>query len=151
MIFDTLPHASWYTGLGPDFDLALDFLNRDDLASIEPGRYELDGDRVFALVQEYPTRPAEQAVWEAHHRYADVQFIVAGRELMGHAPLASMTESQAYDESKDVVFFEGEGPLLPFGTGMFAVFFPQDVHMPGVADGEPGPVRKVVVKVQVGQ
>ncbi|MFA9476878.1 YhcH/YjgK/YiaL family protein [Phycisphaerales bacterium AB-hyl4] len=151
MIIDTLQNAATYANLQRGFDLAFAFIASDRATSADEGRYDLDGDRVFALVQSYTTKPVEQSVWEAHRKYADVQFIVAGRERMGYAPLTTMTESQAYDAEKDVALYTGEGTLLPFAAGAFAVFMPQDVHMPCVFDGEAGKVRKVVVKVQVDQ
>ncbi|MFW6059540.1 MAG: YhcH/YjgK/YiaL family protein [Phycisphaeraceae bacterium] len=147
MIFDTLDNAHAYRNLGPGFDLAFEFLRSGKAASVDLGRHELDGERVFVNVQEYTTRPAEEAVWEAHCKYADIQLIVTGRERIGYAPLATMSEDTAYDAEKDAAFYRGEGTQLIAPEGMFAIFLPQDVHMPGVADGAPSPVRKAVAKI----
>ena len=35
--------------------------------------------------------------------------------------------------------------------GNFAVFFPEDIHRPGCADGQSGKIRKIVVKVAVSE
>ena len=32
--------------------------------------------------------------------------------------------------------------------GLFAVFFPQDAHMPGLAVDQPEPVKKMVIKIR---
>ncbi|NDG71800.1 MAG: DUF386 domain-containing protein, partial [Proteobacteria bacterium] len=71
-----------------------------------PGRYEIDGDRVFALVQKYTTKPVESALYEAHRRYSDIQFIFSGRETILWAPLAAMSEqTMPYDEAKDAALW----------------------------------------------
>jgi YhcH/YjgK/YiaL family protein len=149
MIIDTLENASPYAGLGAGFDLAFAFLRSDKPTTAEPERYDLDGDRVFALVQQYTTNPFETSVWEAHRHYADVQLVVSGQEQMGYAHLDTMTIDKAYDAENDFTLYRGDGVLLPFNSGTFAVFFPQDVHMPCVTHGSPSEVRKVVVKIRV--
>ncbi len=55
------------------------------MRAVALGRHDLDGDDLFALVQEYTTRAADECVWEAHRRYIDVQFVVTGAERMGVA------------------------------------------------------------------
>jgi YhcH/YjgK/YiaL family protein len=90
-------------------------------------RHDLDGDRLFALVQEYTTRAAEQCVWEAHRRYIDVQFMAVGAERMGYAPLATMREREPYDAARDVAFFEPGTEFVTIQEGMFAIFGPEDV------------------------
>lgn len=147
VIFDTLNHADAYRHLAPGFDLAFDFLRSGKVKNCELGRHELDGDRVFINVQEYTTKPLEDAIWEAHRKYADIQLIVTGRERIGYAPLGTVTETTAYDADKDAAFYRGEGTELIAPEGMFAIFLPQDVHMPGLADGAPAPVRKAVAKI----
>ncbi|HLL89756.1 MAG TPA: YhcH/YjgK/YiaL family protein, partial [Tepidisphaeraceae bacterium] len=96
-----------------------------------------------------------------HRRYADVQFVLRGSEVMGWLPLSAARERTAYDATKDVVFFEppsagSAAAARPLPTlavvpaGVFAVFFPTDVHMPqAMTVAGPADVRKVVVKVAV--
>ena len=151
MIIDTLENAGQYEHVLAGLDLAFEFLRSDRATSAPKGRYDLDGDRVFALVQSYVTKPFDQGVWEAHLRYADVQFLVHGAERLGYAPLSAMHEVQPYDRSRDCALYEGEGVMMPFRAGMFAVFLPQDVHRPGIAEGAMQEVRKVVVKVRVDE
>ena len=82
MIVDRLENWSFYAGLPPRIVRALEFLRDTDLAALSLGRHELDGDRLFALVQEYTTKPIEQCKWEAHRRYCDVQFVARGAEFI---------------------------------------------------------------------
>ncbi len=130
---------------------ALDFLNTNRSANLPDGRYELDGDRLYALVQSYQTLPVdENAKYEAHRKYIDVQFITTGVECMGWAPLEKMHISKEYQPEKDICL--GTCPpafatLARVDAGAAAIFFPEDAHAPKLACGEPAPVRKIVVKV----
>ena len=49
------------------------------------GKIPIQGDQVFALVQDNTTKPRAQGTWEAHRKYIDVQFVAAGVEEMGYA------------------------------------------------------------------
>lgn len=118
-------------------------------------RVEIIGDDVFALVQRYTTKPPSEAFWEAHRTYIDVQCVIEGEEMMSHAPLHMMEVFQPYDETKDFAKLiptanSPEPNWLRVSAGMFAVFFPHDAHMPGLAvDDTPHVVKKIVVKVRV--
>ena len=149
MILDRIERAACYRSLGSRIAMALDALAQGELIRRPPGRYELDGERVFAMVQEYPTRPVEQGKWEAHRRYIDVQFVASGKEVIGCGDIATMKTTQPYDEQKDVIFLEGAGNMFSVPAGSFAIFFPHDAHMPCLACGETAAVKKVVVKVRV--
>ena len=81
MLVTTLDHAAGNDYLAARFQKAYAFLNRDDLGSLPLGRVDIDGDAVFANVQEYDTVPAEEKQLEAHRRYYDVQFVVSGEEV----------------------------------------------------------------------
>lgn len=149
MIIDCLEHAASYEGLGPRVAAGLRFLRATDLAGLKPGRHELDGAALYAMVSEYRTQPAGQGQWEAHRRYLDLQCLASGEEQMGYAPLTSLTVAQAYDPERDCLFLEGRGEYFIVRPGMFVVFLPQDAHLPGLAARAPGTVKKVVVKVMV--
>jgi len=153
MILDRLENAAMYRALGPRIADALDYLRLTDFSKIADGRYELDGDRLVAIVQRYRTKPLAKARWEAHRRYLDVQYVVQGVERMGYAPLHDrMKVAQPYDAEKDLVFFDTPGDLFEVAAGSFAIFGPQDVHAPGLVGGSPPRVRdvlKVVMKCRV--
>ncbi len=152
MIRDRIENAEPYGRLGRGIAQALEFLRKTDCTKLQPGKHEIDDQRVFAMVQRYVPKPLAQAGWEAHHRYIDVQYIAAGSERMGCTGLvAGLKVTKPYDPQKDLVFYETAGDLLVFKAGDFAIFTPQDVHAPGLAlDSAPGgEVTKVVVKVRV--
>ncbi|MFH1570933.1 MAG: YhcH/YjgK/YiaL family protein [Gemmatimonadota bacterium] len=148
MIVDHLQNAHHYYGLGPRFERALRWLADTDLGATAPERHPLDGDDVFALVQEYQSKAGDEGFWEAHRKYADVQYVVSGVEDIGYAPAAAM-EAGPYDEGRDFLKLEGEGTFLEMPAGYFMILFPQDAHMPGMALRSPAPVKKAVVKVRL--
>ena len=150
MIVDTLTNADSYTAALPGLDLAFAFLRRTDLASLPDGRHELDGKRVYALLQSYSTKPRQGGKPEAHRRYVDVQCLLIGREVCGYAPLSpALTVSTPYDAERDYMLFnETACDFITLSPGSFAVFLPQDAHLPGCQSGDVAEaVRKVVVKI----
>jgi YhcH/YjgK/YiaL family protein len=149
MIIDRLANESPLYQLPSRLTRALEYLRATDLRSVALGRHDLDGDHLFALVQEYTTRTADQCMWEAHRRYVDVQFVMTGAERMGMASLGQMREREAYDSARDVALFEPGSEFVTIRAGMFAIFGPEDVHSPCHVAGQPGLVRKVVIKAML--
>jgi biofilm protein TabA len=151
MILGTLTDATRYTTFAPRLASGFEFLRTFDAATPE-GRYPLDGDHAFALVSRYETGPATGKRFEAHRRYADLQYVAAGVERILHAPAADLETGTAYDEATDLVFFHdppySSSLLLPAGS--FAVFLPGDAHKPGCMAGGRDAVVKVVVKLRIG-
>ena len=89
----------------------------------------------------------EQAKLETHNEFIDIQIPLSGIETMGYTPASSCTPADAaYNAEKDITFFEGLAETyVTVKPGMFAIFFPQDGHAPGVT---PEGVKKVIVKVK---
>jgi YhcH/YjgK/YiaL family protein len=149
MIVDSLKNASMYYGLGERIARAFQYLQHTDLDAIAPGRYEVNGAQVFALVQQYDSKPREKGMWESHRQYFDIQYVHEGVELMGYADLSHQAKVGAYDASRDFVPSEGPGEFFQLRAGSFALLAPQDAHMPQIAHGLPAPVKKIVMKVAV--
>lgn len=147
MIFDALANSGIYVGLGNRLADTLKYLQETDLASLPVGRIDLDGDRLYVLVQEYNTRSLEQGKWEAHRRYIDVQYVTSGVERMGFANLGTMQLAENIPE-KDFQALSGSGNFVDVFAGSFVVFFPEDAHMPGLCVEQHEPIRKVVLKVR---
>jgi YhcH/YjgK/YiaL family protein len=151
MITDTLENAAIYKKLGKNFNKAFDFLYQTDLYSFPLGKHPVDGDNVFMIVSEYTTKLLSDARFEAHRVYADIQLLLAGEEKIGYAPVANMRVKEDYNPEKDILFLSGCGEYTTISPGVFAVFFPHDAHQPGVAIGTPQTVKKLVVKVRMGE
>ncbi len=148
MIIDTLPESQLLYPLHPTFEQAFTFLRSTDQTTLPTGRINIDGDAIYALVQEYQTKPVDQGKWESHQRYIDIQYIVTGEELINYQNLSSMKLGN-YDSERDFQSMTGEGQLVELSAGSFMVFFPQDAHMPGLAKNTSSLVKKVVVKCRV--
>ncbi|MHC4951330.1 MAG: NanQ anomerase/TabA/YiaL family protein, partial [Planctomycetota bacterium] len=97
MILDQLDSALMYTGLGERIAVGLALLNEDSVRNAAPGKYEVDGENLFYIVDEYETKPIEKGRLEIHRKYLDIQYIVRGEECIGYAPLEGLTETMAYD------------------------------------------------------
>ena len=149
MVIDKLENASLYAAPGSRIAKAFEFLRRPDLATLENGKYPIDGDDVFALVQSYNTTPREKGKFEAHRKYIDVQFVASGDECMGYANLDGLEITDPYNEKDDYLLAKGKADFVRVHPGMFTIFRPQDAHIPCCAVDEPSPVKKVVVKVRV--
>lgn len=149
MVADNLKNAALYNGMGERIKKALNYLQGTDFSKMEPGRYEIDGSDIYALVQKYDTKPAAEGKWEAHRKYADIQYVVEGVEQMGYAFIESLEVSQEYDPEKDALLLRGSGSMVICNRGTFAIFGPEDAHMPCIAVDKPTPVKKVVVKVRI--
>lgn len=149
MILDKLEHAGWYETLSENFKKGFDYLKNTDLLNAEIGKFEIDGKNVFAIISEYDSKKHEDCRLEAHRTYADIQFIIAGREAIGYKPLSNQKVTAEYLPEKDIIFFSGETTQLPLEAGMFAIFFPQDIHRPCMQIAGPEKVKKVVIKVKL--
>ena len=149
MIIDCIDNASFYYGVNKRLIRAFKFLREENLVEMEPGKYEIDGSNIYALVQSYETKPEEKGAWEAHRRYIDIQYLVSGTERMGYANLEAMTVCREYTEAEDGLLLKGKGNFFLLEPEDFVIFMPQDAHMPGLAATNPQMVKKVVVKVRI--
>lgn len=147
MIFDTLENIKNYEGTGRVYT-ALKFLAETDFTKMDLGRYELQSDDIFYMVQRYETDP-DKTISEAHKKYIDIQFMVDGEEIIGVAPIScEKTETEAKPQN-DVWFYECKTEPLTLIKNSFMVLYPNDLHCPGVAVDKPLSCLKVVVKVKV--
>ena len=151
MIMDRMENAGLYHGVHEKFEEAFAFIRKAVAEDLPVGKYELDGDRLYAMVQAYTTKLPENAKFEAHRRYIDIQYIISGTEVMKFANIGKMEVSVPYDEAKDCAFYHdnSQASVAMLEAGEYAIFYPQDIHMPGVAQLQPSAVKKIVVKVKV--
>ena len=110
-----------------------------------------DGDRVYANVQQYVTKSYDEAKYEAHDHYIDVQCIVSGEEAIYLADREELEVREPYNSAKDVIFYEDAGETEPIilHDMEFVVIYPHEAHKPGVAPGEKREVSKIVFKIRV--
>lgn len=152
MFFDTLASAqlSLYPG---KIAQAIEWLRAQDLLALPAGRQEVEGEIMFAQVIDHETKLSSEILAERHRLYLDVQCVYRGAEQMAVSIETGQNVLHTpYDENRDILFYEipAQESLLIVNAGQFAVFFPTDVHRPGIAlDKTPAAVRKIVVKIRV--
>lgn len=136
---------------------AIRFLKDTDLASHDPGRFdiELDGVPMILQVLDLSTAPRETLRPEIHRKNIDVQFLAAGGpEQAGYYSddKTSLVDEDLLDTPRDILFYHNS-PDVAEGTiqmtvGTYAIYFPWDVHIPAIQTGSaPAPIRKIVIKV----
>lgn len=150
MIYDKIDNLETYAGLSEDILLGLEWL-RDVKPDVETGVYELSS-RVKAIVSEYTTKPVNEYGYEAHQKNIDIQYLLRGTEKIACLPVDELQETKPYNPSTDAAFYESN--LRPLTLVLrpltsFALFFPQDAHMPCLSAGVTETVKKVVIKVKI--
>ena len=148
MILDTLDNSHLYNSISKRIAKGFDFLLHTDLEAIPSGKHDIEGDTIFALVQEYQTKPLIECKLESHKKYIDIQYVIRGEELMGVTTKSNQTILEQ-NEEKDYTFYEGVTSLVRVSKGMFTIFFPDDLHQPCVQAGSASEVKKVVIKVLI--
>ena len=148
MIIDKIENAHLYKNISERINKSLEYIRTTDLKNLPAGRYPIDGENIFSLVSKYKTKSEPEGKLEAHKKYFDVQYIIEGEELMGYASLGRQKVLDPYKEENDIVFYTGDKSFTKVSEGMFAIFFPQDVHMPGISTGKISDVKKLVIKVR---
>ena len=149
MICENINSKIDYSFINPNFKKAFQFLRDHDLKTLSIGKHEIDGDKVFATVQEYITKAEEEANWESHEKYIDIQFIVEGQEIMGYTRVNNLEIKKDYRPEKDLIFYNSTnlGSNIKYTSGDYAVYFPEDAHRPGCVLDKPSKVRKIVIKI----
>ena len=116
-----------------------------------PGNHEINGDAVFALVSNTPSRAPESGQFEAHQKYIDIQYVISGEEFIGVAPTKELQEVTAYDSAKDIAFYANPSEFenVEMQPGRFVVFFPENAHLPLCHCRGKQQIHKVVIKLRV--
>ncbi len=130
---------------------ALEYIKEHDIGGMEVGRYEIEGDKMYILVQNPTQKKIEDTHMEMHYKYLDLQYIVDGHELMGYAPKKEDPEIIDAKESSDTYHIADvdDEQFVELHPGDFCVLFPNDLHRPSIAvpGDEPAPYHKCVIKI----
>lgn len=152
MIAADLRHIEHQLSMTEALAKAIAFLRGRDIRRLADGKVEIDGERVFAIVQRYETVKTGVPRFECHRKYIDVQYIASGEEVIGWAPRERMKITEEYDEGKDIAFGavpDGKWTPVYLQAGQAVVLWPEDGHAPKLASRGASPVMKIVVKVAV--
>ena len=151
MIYDTIKNCEQYVSLHKNYEKAFAFLKQAMEQFPKVGKHEIDGENLFASVQEYQTS-LEDGKMEAHQAYIDIQFLVSGREVMYVNDIEKSTQTDAYREDWDAAFYrvDDTASRLVLSPGDFVILLPNDAHRPCVAFGDTKEdVKKIVMKVKL--
>ena len=148
MIIDSIANISIYSNCHPSFNKAFKFIKANNLLEMDEGRYEIDGDNIFAIVADVEGKSKDEACLEIHRKYIDIQLCVKGVDYIGWKNLNDCSSPKAgYDPESDLQFFYDKiETWCEVKDGMFSVFFPDDAHAPL---GGKGLLRKVIIKIAV--
>ncbi len=146
MIKDRIERAETYYEISENLKKGFEWIKNNDLLNMPDGRYEIDENN-YANIQSYDTK--ENAPFEAHRKYIDIQYMINGEERCGIADYKFCSVKEAYNDDKDIEFLncEKSNYYQVLKNGEFLVFFPHDAHQPALYSGNKQFVKKVIVKV----
>jgi biofilm protein TabA len=130
------------------WDKAFAYLKSTDLKTLSNGRHVIDGDNIFAILTEAPTKDYDKTAFESHRKYIDLQYVITGEENMAKTLVSSVTVSKPYDEATDLANYTGEGKIYTVPAGSFMLFFPTEAHRPNITPGGNKVVKKIVIKIR---
>lgn len=148
MIYTTIENLKNLPAIGSRMQQAGEAAAR--AKDMEPGKYPIDGDRIFVSVQQYDTRK-EADKMENHRRYIDVQCILEGEERMLASAAPTETPAVPYVPERDVEFYPMDSSAAEFlvKAGECLILYPGEPHAPCLSTGEPSAVKKACVKILV--
>jgi len=133
------------------WDKAFAFLKNTDLQTLTVGRHVIDGDNVYAIVQEAPTKDYDKTAFESHLNYIDLQYVVTGEEKMEKTSVDSVKVDKPYNEKADIAYYTGEGKIYTVKQNSFLLFFPGEAHRPNITPGGNKVVKKIIIKIKVAK
>ena len=129
---------------------ALEAFRTQGIANKAPGRYELEGDKLFCLVQDAVPRTVADSKSEAHSHYADIQIPISAVERFGFSlPQTGLVANDDRLEASDLAFYPTPSNefFMDVEPGSYVVFLPTELHRPCISINEKAEFRKVVIKV----
>lgn len=150
MVYDSIVNIEFYKGLSKDIYLGLEFI-KNVSPDIDNGVYQINP-RVKAIVSEYKTKNVNENGYEGHKKFIDIQYLLRGAEKICCLPIERLHITTPYSEEIDAAFYSAcTKPVeVVISNEFFAIYYPQDGHMPQLSVDEPTDVKKVVVKVEIG-
>jgi YhcH/YjgK/YiaL family protein len=154
MIFDSIENIKLYVGIKPLIDQAIYFLIENNLDNMPEQRIGIQGEDLYLMIQHYDSEKIFGRSYEAHNNYIDIQYIISGAESIIYSNRKHLTVEKQYDDETDVALYRYDSDVVPMklnlGCADFAVFFPEDAHMPKLqTEGGPVAVKKAVLKIRV--
>jgi biofilm protein TabA len=150
MIYGHINAPETWQFLGPAWKKAFAWLKTVTPAT-PAGIVHIQGEQIYANIHGYATLPADQCRFESHRRHADLQYCIAGGEIIDWQLTSALQPAGPYDAEKDLQF-HAPAPSqcsMNMSPGSFAIYFPSDAHAPKRTDGVHPDVFKLVIKMAV--
>lgn len=146
MIYDKITNIGRYKGISHWLDIAVSFIEKNDLAGLPDGRTAISGDDVFANVMEAEAGGGAGS-YEIHKRYMDIQIDIEGTEIIriGSPLKGAAGEFNAETDFGTIECEEASSCIM--GEGRFIICMAGEPHMPGVAALPDRHLKKCVIKV----
>lgn len=147
MIIDKLENLKNYASVNPLFPKVVEFLQQNDLNTLEAGKHEIVGKDLFVNIQIAKGRTPAEATIETHNNMIDIQIPLSDAETFGYTQRDQLPEAE-YNAEKDITKIPdlAADSYITCQPGMMAIFFPQDGHAPCIA-GVPE-IKKAIFKVK---
>jgi YhcH/YjgK/YiaL family protein len=119
------------------------------------GEKKIRGDEVILKVFSYETASPESewAEMESHRRYLDIHTTLTNAERIAWHPVASLKMLRPYNDDADEIIYckpDQVSSSLLMTPGLFALFGPEDAHMPRLhASHDPQQVKKAAMKIRI--
>ncbi len=139
-----------YKNVHPRMKAALEALQKLAASNPADGRYEIDGDNIYANVGTGTTRLAKDAKFEMHKKYIDIQCVIEGQEIIGNETTDKLVPVNEYQADGDYQLFEMNNEYDPMivSAGELMIIFADEPHCPSLAVNDtPAKVKKIIVKV----
>lgn len=131
------------------WDKVFAFIKNQDLKNMAPGQYPIDDKNAYASITNAPSKTLEDAKWESHQKYIDLQYVINGEEKIGVAPVSTATVIKPYNPAKDAANYTADGTYYIATPSEFFLFFPPDAHRPNIKVDGYDTVKKLVIKIKV--
>jgi biofilm protein TabA len=131
------------------WDKVFAFMKNQDLKNLAPGNYPIDDKNAYASITNNPSKTFEDAKWESHQKYIDLQYVIKGEEKIGVAPVSTATVIKPYNPAKDAANYTADGTYYIAKPSQFFLFFPPDAHRPNIKVDGYDTVKKLVIKIKV--
>ncbi len=150
MVYDKIENLNKYVSR-EDYEKMKRFL--DIVAeNMAEGKYEIDGNLIYANVESYDTKEFSDCRIEAHNAYIDIQCAISGAEGIGVYHRSDLEAIDEYDAVKDVIHFNKDTSIEVAHTvnraGYFTMLYPDEAHCPKQKVTGFSRVKKYVIKMR---
>lgn len=150
MIIDNLDNISLYRNIP---NSVIEFLDNLDVGNLEYGKHVLDAS-TYVNIETYSTKAIENAKYESHDKYIDIQILLSGCEKIGVIDRNILSVSESYDNNRDITFYSekiNKDKTFLLNGSNFIMIFPHEAHAPQIAAdfNTSENVIKLVAKIKV--